>query len=190
MIRDRHWWVFLFLLFAVVTTTWLTLTANNKTTHNNKPEEDVLDSFATQVHITNLDKTGHISTQIYTPQLMHYSKNNRTQLQTPAVILHVKDQPDWQITSKKGELRQGTEEVFLENNVIIHQPKGIKNDEMTVQTDNLTVYPEKKLAMTEQPILLFSNNSQISSVGMQADMTKGTLELKSSARGQYALPPP
>ncbi|MBI5447189.1 MAG: LPS export ABC transporter periplasmic protein LptC [Gammaproteobacteria bacterium] len=187
MITDRHWWVFFILLFAVVSTTWLTFTISDKKPMN-LVENDVMDTFATQVHISNMDKTGHLSTQIYTPSLTHYTKDNRTQLDTPMLILHVKDQPVWQVNAKTAELKQGTDEIQLHDQVTLHQEKGKHNEEITVQTDALTVYPERKLAMTEHPITLLSHSAHVNAVGMQADMEKGTLELKTSARAQYEIP--
>lgn len=187
MINDRHWWLFFILLFAVVTTTWLTFNTTKPATIVNA-NQDTLDAFATGVHITNLDKTGHISTQIYTPSLTHHTLRNRIQLQSPVVTLYVKNQPPWSITADTGELQQGTEVVYLNDHVILHQPKGTNNEEVTVQTPKLTVYPEKKLALTELPITLSSASANISSVGMQADLGQGTLHLNASTRGKYEIP--
>ena len=187
MIKERHWWVLFFLLFAVGLSTWLTFSVGNQKKQNT-PEEDALDSFATQVHVTTLDKMGRISTQLYTSELKHYTKHNNTQLQSPELILYVKNQPAWHITANTGEIANGSEKILLKNQVKLHQARGSSNEEVTVLTDELVVYPEKKIASTDQPITLTSDTTKISSLGMNGNLTEGALELKANARGEYEIP--
>ncbi len=186
--RERHWWFLVILLSAVITTTWLTFSIGHNTPLKAKTDDAVIDAFATEVHLTNLDETGQVSTQVYTPALMHYSKSNHTQLTSPALTVYIKKQPPWHITSHTGVLNNKTEEVNLLDHVNLHQDEGPTNEEVTIQTEALTVYPDKKTAMTNSPITLSSHSTHISAVGLHANLTAGTLELKTNARGQYEIP--
>lgn len=185
---ERHWWLFLILVFAVLVTTWLTFTTNAHSKPPVNAEQDALDAFATEVHLTNMDKMGHVSTKIYTPELTHHTSHNHTKLRSPAVTLYVTNQPPWDVTSELGELQNGTETVVLNKNVVLHQPKGNTNEEVTVQTEALTVYPDKKQAMTDLPITLSSTTANVSSIGMHANLDEGTLKLKANTRGKYEIP--
>ena len=187
--KRRYTGLLIIFFLLIIATIYFSLHTQDHKPAQAATEADTLDTFATQVHITNLDKTGHIDTQLYTPLMTHYTKKN-TRLKTPELSVHVKNQPPWKITAKTGEIRQNNEEVFLRDDVVLHQPAGEKNEEVTVATQTLTIYPNKKFATTEDPITLMSRSAQISSVGMQADLTQGTLELKTQAKGLYETPAP
>src|SRR3989338_1880049 len=180
--------LFLVLFFAVMLSTWLTFSIKENNNVAMDTNENNLDAFATEIHLTRMDKTGHINASLYSPQLTHYPLENQTQLQSPTVIVYVKNQPSWKITANQAALFHGSEKITLTDHVVLHRSSGINNEEITVQTEQLTLYPELKTAMTTLPISLLSNSTQINSTGMQANFEKGILTLTSSVRGNYTPP--
>lgn len=184
MIRNSL--LFLLLFIAVAATSWLIIGNNHEQSIKNTHSNDEMDTFATDVHITNMDKEGRLSTELDTPKLTHFSQSNQTQLQTPTLIIHSQDQPQWKITADQGQIYHHNEEVLLEHHVIIHQAKGSHNEEVTITTPAVTLFPEKKIATTNHPVQLLSDTTQINGIGMEANLIEGTLELKNAARGEYA----
>jgi len=87
----------------------------------------------------------------------------------------------WIMTSKTGELRGGGSELLLAGDVRI-------TDSLTrsvLDTTNLRIYPDQKIARNEAPLTLTSTTSQTRAEGLIVDFEKGTATLKRKVETVY-----
>ena len=168
MIRSQ-WWPLGLLILAVISSTWLTFTVNNHPLINHAQEELNPDSFAEQVYVT----------------IIHQPHADTTFITTPSITVYIKNQEPWVVTAKRGQLSQGINQLDLYNNVIMHQAQGLNNHEITLLTNAMTFYPNTQIANTTLPVTIQEPGLTLTGIGLNADLIKGILELKSDMQGVY-----
>lgn len=178
--------VIFFILIALLA--WRIIHHTKVKPNETPAQADSIDSFAKNVHLTTLDKSGHISSELQASRLVHYHQSNQTLLQRPVITLYTDKQPPWIITASQGEIHHDKEEILLEHQVVIHQNSGANNDEVSIKTPSILVYPNTRIALSQDPVELFSPNTHIQGVGLEAHFNEGSLELKNQAKGHYVLP--
>ena len=87
----------------------------------------------------------------------------------------------WIMTSKTGELRNGGSELLLAGDVRITDSR----TQSVLDTTNLTIYPDQKIASNEAPLTLTSTTSQTHAEGLVVDFEKGTATLKRKVETVY-----
>lgn len=163
---------------------WLILqSANNPKNLTN--QADTPDAFMINASYLRLDQDGNPHSRIYTPKMIHYAANDVSHFMSPHIIMYGKDDAPWDITSDKGNSESGVTQIHLHDNVKIHQPAGPNNNELTMTTTSLTIHPNTKTAETDQAVTIIQPGTVITSVGLQADLKKGEVDLLSQAKGIY-----
>lgn len=148
------------------------------------------DSFANNVSVAVMNKQGLPQYEFFSPKLLHYSVNNRTVFSQPQMTYYQPNQPPWTATAQQGEAWEGDQKVVLTGDVFFHQAKGVKNQETSIQTQLLTIYPDTKQAETPDFVLAVQPYSSASGVGMKLDGNAKTLDLLSDVHGMYLPQPP
>lgn len=143
------------------------------------------DAFMEEVTAVIMDTQGKPRMKIVTPKMVHYLKQDMTQLETPQLTLYRKSPQPWYVTSKTATATDGIENVVFNDNVVIHRPADQNTPATLIQTPTLTVYPAKQLAETSAVIKLIQPNIIIKAIGMHADMNTGDIKLLSEAQGEY-----
>lgn len=157
--------------------------------HSGETAEDLgkPDAFMEEVTATIINKEGSPSIQIVATKMTHYVTNDTTEIIKPLLTLYRKSPKPWHLTADHARSLQGTDEILLWENVVIQHPGDINNEQTTLLTPTLTVYPEKQIALTPDPVTIHQPNSEIFAVGMNADLVTGAVKLLSQARGEYSV---
>ncbi len=150
------------------------------TVNNNSP-----DAFMEDVVALIMDKQGKPHMKIVTPKLVHYPEKDTTQLTSPELTLYRNSLEPWFIKSRFATATDGTDYIHFWDNVTIHHAADENNAATFIKTTTLTVFPNKKLAETNQLITLIQPNLLVKSLGMKANMNTGDIKLLSEARGEY-----
>lgn len=143
------------------------------------------DAFMEDIVAMIFNKQGKLSLKIVTPKMIHYTKNDTTELVSPQLTFYRKSPHPWYITSKYAKSIQGIDKVDLWENVIIHHPADKYNPTTLIKTATLTVHPNEETADTLDLITLIQPNLIVNSIGMHADMNTGVIKLFSQVRGEY-----
>ncbi|WP_101757607.1 LPS export ABC transporter periplasmic protein LptC [Oceanicoccus sp. KOV_DT_Chl] len=124
--------------------------AFNETADENRGSEFYLIHAASRQY----DEAGNIDTTINSSQIKHNPVNNSIKIADPLIILHDQGLTQWQISAQSGVVYNEGEKIDLSQQVVI-----VSNDETTsLKTPQLFIYPNQKLADTEQPVTLHSAN--------------------------------
>ena len=177
------------LIFVAGLAAWTTILSYRPQEAPVAPPSQLPDAFMEDVVAVIMDKQGKPKMKIVTPKIVHYAEKDTTHLTTPQLTLYRKSPNPWYITSKYAKATQGVDIVDFWEDVTIHHSADSDNPATLIKTPTLTVYPEKQLADTNDPITMIQPNTTIKAVGMHADMNTGTILLLSQARGEYVPNP-
>lgn len=142
---------------------------------------------------TTFTVTGQRQYQMSAERVVHYSNSDTAQLSQPRMNFYSDSSP-WQIQAARGRLEKASEMLTLEGDVALTKTSE-QDEELSLTTDALTIYPKKEKAFTEAPVTLQQRNpitqanNVTRAIGFSADITAGTLQFRSQVRGQYAPAP-
>lgn len=143
------------------------------------------DSIMEDVVATIINKEGKVALKIETPRMVHYLQNDTTHIEAPSITVYRESPEPWYIHSNYAKATKGIDKLFFWSNVTIKHNNDNANPMTTIKTDTLTVFPNKKIAATDDPITLVQPDTVIHATGMLADLNDGTVKLLSSTRGEY-----
>lgn len=130
--------------------------------------------FFKQVNLKQFDENGLLANQLNATKMSHYSDKNISNIEQPLVTLVSKQQTEWQVSALTGKLNHNQEKLMLDNDVSISQYSTLPKK---INTSNLVIDLQKKLATTDDNVLIFSGNSQTTAKGMHADFSKEEIKL-------------
>lgn len=143
-------------------------------------------------HVTgkSFDESGKIKSRFSAPKLFYYSKTKQTKIINPHIIMYSKKEKPWIITANHGEILNGNKIYKLSDHVKLRQQAGKKNADSTITTSELTLFPGKKMAQTDQAVTFVqrakdNSTTIIKSIGMRAYQPTGVIHLLSHMSGTY-----
>lgn len=143
------------------------------------------DAFMEDVNALIMDKDGKLNLKITAPKLIHFNKDDESQLTSPVITLYRQSPMPWLITSKFANATDGIDNVKFKENVVIRHANDITTPETVIKTNTLLVHTNKKTAETNDRITMLQPNLTVKSIGMFADMNSGDIKLLSQVRGEY-----
>lgn len=144
------------------------------------------DAFMEDVNALIMDKDGKLNIKIDAPKLVHFNKDDRSQLTSPKITLYRQSPIPWLITAESAIATDGIDNVQFDKDVVIRHAMDIATPETVIKTNTLLVHTNKKTAETDDRITMLQPNLTVKSIGMFADMNSGDIRLLSQVRGQYA----
>jgi lipopolysaccharide export system protein LptC len=135
------------------------------------------DLYMLNATITQFNESGNIQNEISADRFTHFPLTDMTALISPNMRLfpNMKGEP-WDIEAKKGRLlSQSTyreQVVELWDDVLAIQ-QNADGSFIHIQTQSLTVYPEREFAETDQKVYIDDNSGRTTAAGMKAYFDKG-----------------
>lgn len=175
----------LLLIAAAALSLWsIWLTRQSSPTHpisSNRP-----DAFMEDVTALIINKEGKPVLKVVAPKMTHYPADDSTDINTPTITVFRKESPNpWFINANHAKTIQGIQQINFWENVVIHHPADKRNPLTTMHTNSLTVFPEKQIAETQEPVVIKQPASTIHAIGMLANLNDATVRLLSQAREDY-----
>lgn len=135
--------------------------------------------YDSTVQITNDE--GHIHSTIKSPEMVHYADSQLTTIQSPEVIMVQKGR-QWVMSSKVATIN--------ESQTAIHFPEQVtvKNDAeqpLTVETSDMTVFPEQKSTASPAPIVIHQAGREMKGVGSKIDFDKELIEVLDETHAEF-----
>jgi len=150
-------------------------------------------AIARQATSKSFDKEGRLSYTFTANKLEHFrpeieqeesgTNNAYTLIEQPNIHMYREDAP-WVIQAQKGKIVRSKDTITLEEDVNI-QSKNPDKSTLTLKTDELTIYPQEKLAETASAVTIQSDSGIIRANGMKADLEKKKIRLISKVRGEH-----
>ncbi len=145
-----------------------------------------VDAFAMNVEATQFNELGQLRGEIKSPKVLHFTEGDSAFFTTPFVTLYSQGgKAPWLISAKTGKTLNGTQQIDLIDNVVIHQPTSAQNTDTVIKTSLLHIYPKKQFADTDQAVTLVQPGVTVNAVGMNAYLDQKHVVLLSNTRGSY-----
>ena len=127
--------------------------------------------------INQFDGEGELQHRIAANRFTHFPLTDLTTMKFPALALgRTRDSKPWEITSSEGRILPSSdyreEIVELWNNVLAAKP-GSGSDFVNIQTNSLTVYPERDYAETDEAVFIDNQSGRTTAAGMKAFLDTG-----------------
>ncbi|MFA7398958.1 MAG: LPS export ABC transporter periplasmic protein LptC [Sideroxydans sp.] len=180
----RSWLPLLPLLGLLLASYWLNLQVQPLPSLSKEARHDV-DFTIEKLSSTALDKQGIPHSTLSAEKMWHFSDDDTTHLQMPNFVSVKVDQPPVNITAKLGTLSSNSEDVFMHDDVAITRTDPKTLNEMRFETDYLHISPNKDLAETDHPVLMYDKKNVVSAVGLQFDNQARTVKLLSQVRAKH-----
>lgn len=148
-------------------------------------------TYITNVQVRHYDQAGKLHYQMDSPLIRSFqmhaaaSAEDYSLLQTPVFILvNNPDKPGWYVTSQEGRLDSNNEWFTLLQDVIATQTTE-KQGTTTIATSDLRLNTREQFAETSKAVTMRAAQSQITGVGMRADIKRDHIQLLSNVKGTY-----
>jgi lipopolysaccharide export system protein LptC len=148
-------------------------------------------TYLTDVEVRHYDLTGQLHYQMNTPLVRSFqidakaSAKDYSLFQSPVFIL-VNDpkKPGWLVTAQEGRLDSNNEWFSLSQEVVARQTSE-KQGETTITTSDLRLNTREQFAETSKAVTMRAAKSQITAIGMRADIKRDHIQLLSNVKGTY-----
>ena len=155
---------------------------------SNPPKKDQhkIDSFIDGLHYIQYNKKGHPSRILLAKKTTHIAYQDTSYFTEPRITLYDQNNHPWHISAAHGKSKNNEQQqIYLWQQVIVHQPASKKNPDFKMHTSTLTYYPQKKFAKTKSPVTILRPNSVVKATGANINFQTGTTRLLSKTRGVY-----
>jgi|GEM_PF-617780 len=152
-------------------------------------------SYLTDVDMRQYNTDGSIHYQMNTPLIRRFqvqdnpSDKDYSLFETPVFMLaSAADKPAWYVTAKEGRLDSNDVWFTLTQDVLARQTSE-KQGEINITTTDLRLNTQEQFAETSKAVTMRGAKSQITGVGLRADMKRQHIELLSNVKGNYEPQP-
>lgn len=182
----KRWRLFAATFVVVVIVTMTALRERTETRVDSPPTSaNQPDLYMQGSRIIQFDADGSERYRLTADQIRHFTSDDTTRLEQPALTVHRPDEPPWSVRAKHGYIRPRVlpgrtreEVVYLRNDVVLEQ----RDDKhrVTLTTEALYVYPERRFAETDRAVMIETDAGRTMAVGLAGDLGTGVLELSSN----------
>jgi len=149
-------------------------------------EIDAPDVIMSNAGITQYDDDGAVLYQLWSDEIRHFDASERTDLRSPTLELNRAPQPSWSATAGAGEVSQlirsdGVTEELVELADAVRLTQNDRVHHLELTTASLLVYPQRRFAESDQPVIITSSSGRTTAAGITGDLQSGLLTLSSNS---------
>ena len=181
----KNIWLCLLLIIAACISTALLVHSRRHSLHRPTHLNQKPDAFMTDASYFEYDKQGNLHSHLSTTKILHYRSKNSSRFEHPKMMVYTDQHVPWYVSADHGRSHDGVKWVYLWDHVSLHQPDRPNNPETTINTSEMTVFPTKSFAKTDQNVTIVRPGSAVEATGMHADFKRGVITLLSHSRGVY-----
>lgn len=148
-------------------------------------------SYITDVEVRQYDRDGSIHYQMNTPLIRRFqakstpSEQDYSLIETPVfMLINDPQKPGWFVTAQEGRL-EGNDVWFTLTKEVLARQTSEKAGETTISTSDLRLNTQDQFAQTDKAVTMRAAKSQITAVGMRANMKREHIALLSNVKGTY-----
>lgn len=183
-------WIVVIILLVVFATMKYSST-EQKTTAEQITVKSFPHTYLENVEVRQFDQGGNLHFQMSSPSVRTFQVNDTPSaadysLFTTPVFMLSNDplKPSWHVTAQEGRLDSSDEWLTLRNDVLARQTSE-KHGETTISTTELRLNTQQQFAETDKAVTMRAAKSDITAVGMRADMKSERIQLLSQVKGTY-----
>lgn len=150
--------------------------------------EHTPDYYVDDFTVSEMGPDGKPKRKLTAEKMLHYPDDDSTELTRPYMVLYEDDTPPWNIRSETGWVSGDGKLILLIGEVYIDRVAAPGVRPLQIKTRDLRVRPEENYAETDNHVRIRSENSEQTSVGMQAWLNKPVrMKFLSNVRGRYEI---
>lgn len=155
--------------------------ASSPTATSNTPSV----SFENIEMIVNSD-AGQPKYELSAPKYWLYNQEQRSEFESPDIVIHNENGTKLYATSNKGETRDDNDVITLMGDVKIKQPSTeIEPESLNIFTEKLTVSQKTQLVTTDLPVIAIRGSEKVTAQGMTLHLNDEILHLHNDVKAQY-----
>ena len=175
----------LLLVLVAFITTWLrsTTVGDSKLTAKQTPAADF---YMENFRMLEFDDTGGTTFTLTGRRLEHYTVDNKSIINDPAITMHPETAAKhWKISAERAVSRvKDLDELYFEGNVNFIRPDTQDLARLSLQAEYMLVKPQQEFITTTGKTVIRSGASWFTGQDMQADLKHGQLQLN-QVKGHY-----
>ncbi|HLB56479.1 MAG TPA: LPS export ABC transporter periplasmic protein LptC [Coxiellaceae bacterium] len=182
--KVMNFYLILFVLLGVMS---MVILHHTQKININSSQKTTVQTFVHDATFTEYNQTGLIKAKIHSEKIMHYEPQGTTLFKKPFIIVYTETRVPWHIRADQAVSDRTGKKLILTGNVIAHELPTAKNEETTVKTTEITVYPDPKefRVETDQPVVLTRPGTKITGKGFSANLKTGRYRLHSAMKAVY-----
>ena len=137
--------------------------------------------------LTMLDESGRSGLSLTGVSLEHVPQTKRSRIEAPDTSVRAGD-ARWHGSAARGWVNDEGTQVQLTGNVKLSRLESEGITPLELQTEELTLYPERDRASTPALVTLIQPGARLQGEGMLVDLARGYYELDARVRGRYDVP--
>ncbi len=188
--HGSHRWRITFLLlgglFFALGSFWLlqVMNGNGLNFQAGKPSNEP-DYVVTNFSLVRMTPAGRPSYIVSGTKLTHYPLDDASEIDKPFVRKLSDGQPPLDTHAERARVDQGNSRVQLFDNVLINRNTSPTAKNMTLKTQQLTVFPDTNKMETDLPVDMVLGTSHLTGVGMRADNAASKVEILHQLKIDY-----
>jgi len=147
------------------------------------------DYFLDNFNATVMNDSGKPRYKLKGKRLDHYPDDKSVAIQQLTMDLYRDKLPEWKVTAVQGLVYDKAQRIELLGKVTMHRPPTPEEAEITLLTEDVTIFPQREYAETDAAVTITSGRNEMQAVGMRLNLSDGRLELLSETKGKYVIKP-
>ena len=143
------------------------------------------DNFFKNGKYIAMNEDGTPSYTVVSPSMKQYFNKELIQLASPKILLFRNEKPPTQIVSGFGRVSYKTKNIKLNDKVEMQFKEKEDDSKLILTTDEIYIYLNEQLAVTEKNVLIKKNNSFLRGKGMKSSLLQGKFVLFEDTKGKY-----
>ncbi|MEF8701484.1 MAG: LPS export ABC transporter periplasmic protein LptC [Candidatus Accumulibacter sp. UW26] len=172
------------LLVLLALTAWLRYATESPEPDRNGKHRHDPDFIITDARGHKLDGAGKLLYTLVTTELRHYPDDDSSELLNPQLVYLQPGRPAVSISAGHGLASSRAQRIDLREAVELRRAASAGDQELVVETDQLTLLPDEEKAFTLSQVRITQGKSWLQGVGMQVDHKRQTYVLESRVNGE------
>jgi lipopolysaccharide export system protein LptC len=179
----------IFLVIIAITSFWLKEEVNKEYLNKQKDLNSGPDYFLKTFKATQTNEKGEIKFTLDAKNMEHFQYADKTYLKKPHYTKYEGGNPHSFIISKKGEINNKGDEIYLKDNVVLTRLPTKKKKILKLFSDELNIFTKKDVITSKKAVKIIQEpDIEIDGVGMKYDKNEGTIKLLSNVKVYYEKP--
>ncbi len=143
------------------------------------------DYYVDQFTAISMNNDGRPHSRLSATKLVHYAHDDHADLTQPRMLFYPDRGTPWSVIAERARTEEGDRVVNLLGKVHITRAASGANRPLSVDTRDLTVYPDSSYATTNKHAVIRSLSYELSGTGLRGWFEQERLQLLSNVQGIY-----
>lgn len=177
-------------IFLIIIGCVAVITINNKAENildvSSNDFKTMPDNLFSDVRYIAMDFNGKPLYTVSTPKMKQFYNNEIIEAIKPNILLFRENKPPTKIISNFGSIAYKRHNIKLSGNVKMFFREKLEEPALNLSTEEIYVYLNEQLAVTDSQVYIKKNNSYLNGKGMKSSLLKGEFIIFEETRGRYA----